>query len=81
LNIETQNDLDEIRVATNRLLNEQKVSAARVVIVERFNRPVRLLSFDYYGNSDRAVELIRLNQEINVSFFDGDIKVLTDDNG
>ena len=81
MNIETANALDELRVATNALLNEQKVSTARVVIVNRYTRPARLLSFDYYGISGRGQEIADLNQEINLSYLVGDIKVLTDDNG
>lgn len=80
MNIETANELDELRVATNALLNEQKISAARVVTVNRYTRPAALLSFDYYGVGDRGQEIAELNGEINLSYMSGDIKVLTDDN-
>lgn len=77
MNQESLNALDEIRVETQALLNEQKLSAARIVTKNRFTRPVRLLSFDYYGNSDQAQDLIDINDDINVSYFEGDIEVLT----
>ena len=77
MNQASRNALDEIRVATQQLLTEQKLSAARVVEKNRNIRPVRLLSFDYYGESDRAQELIDVNQNINVSYFEGDVGILT----
>ena len=78
MNQESLNALDEIRIATQELLNDQKLSAATVVTVNRNTRPVRLMSFDYYGNSEKAQELIDINDNINVSYFDGDIEVLTE---
>ena len=78
MNQESLNALDEIRIATQDLLNDQKLSAARVVTVNRNTRPVRLMSFDYYGDSGKAQELIDINDNINVSYFDGDIEVLTE---
>ncbi len=78
MNQDSLNALDAIRVATQDLLNEQKLSAARIVTVNRNTRPVRLISFDYYGNSDKAQDLIDINNDINVSYFEGDIQVLTE---
>jgi len=81
LNIETANALDVLRVATNDLLNEQKVTAARVVTIDIFDTPARILSFKLYGDSNRGKEISDLNEEINLSYLDGTVKVLTDDNG
>lgn len=78
MNQDSLNALDSLRVATQDLLNEQKLSAARIVTVNRNTRPVRLISFDYYGNSDKAQDLIDINNDINVSYFEGDIQVLTE---
>lgn len=78
MNQDSLNALDALRVATQDLLNEQKLSAARIVTVNRNTRPVRLISFDYYGNSDKAQDLIDINNDINVSYFEGDIQVLTE---
>lgn len=78
MNQESLNALDDLRVATNQLLNNQKLSASRVVTVRRNVRPVRLLSFDYYGDSEQAQDLIDINSDVNVSYFEGDIEVLTE---
>lgn len=72
------NSLDEIRVAAQSLLSDQKLSASRIVSVQRNIRPARLLSFDYYGNDDNAKNLIDINQNINASYFEGEIKVLAE---
>lgn len=78
MNQESLNALDELRVATNALLDQQKISASRVVTVNRFSRPVRLLSFDYYGNSTNTDDLIDINDDINISYYEGDVEVLTE---
>jgi len=81
LNIETSNALDDLRVQTNNLLNEQKITAARVVTIDINTQPARLLSFKLYNDSTRGAEIASLNQEINLSYMSGAVKVLTDDNG
>jgi len=75
---ESLNALDEVRVDTQALLDEEKLSAARIVTVRRNTRPVRLLSFDYYGDSEQAQDLIDINDDINISYFEGDVEVLTE---
>lgn len=77
MNQASLNALDEIRTATNQLLSEQKLSAASIVQVETVSRPVRLLSFDYYGESARAEELIGINGDVNTSYYEGEVGVLT----
>jgi len=78
MNQESLNALDEIRVETQALLDEQKLSAARIVTVNRNTRSVRLLAFDYYGDSEQAQDLIDINDDINISYFEGDVEVLTE---
>ena len=71
------NSLDDLRVTTQKLLDQQKLSAARLVSVRRNITTARLISFDYYGNSDKANEIIDINGDINVSYLEGDLEVLT----
>ena len=80
MNQETINALDILRDAAQNFLDDQKVSAARIVETEQNSRPARLISFDFYGTSERAQELIDINQDVNVSYFQGIVKVLTNDN-
>ena len=77
LSVESLNALDAIRVTTQAVLNDQKLSARQVDERRVNTRPVRLLSFDFYGTGDEVNRLIDLNQDINVSYYDGDIKILT----
>ena len=78
MSLDSLNALDEIRISTQILLGEQKLSAARVVTVNRHTRSASLLSFDYYGNSENAQSLIDINNNINVSYFEGDVGILTE---
>ena len=79
MNLETLNALDKMRVATDDFLANQKLSASRIVDTVQNPRPVRLLAFDFYGTSEDAQDLIDVNDDINVSYYSGDVKVLTDD--
>lgn len=81
MNLDTQNSLDTLRVATQDFLGQQKLSAARIVTVELNTQPVQLITYKYYGDTDRTRQLINLNQDVNVAYYEGPIKVLTDDNG
>lgn len=81
MNLDTQNSLDALRVTTQEFLDQQKVSAARIVTVELNTQPVQLIAYKYYGDTDRTRELINLNKDVNVPYYEGSIEVLTDDNG
>lgn len=72
------NNLDNLRITVQQFLNTQRLSASNIVTVRRNTRPARLLSFDYYGTSENATSIIDINNNINVSYFSGDIKVLTE---
>ena len=39
--------------------------------------PARVLAFGYYGGDSLGVDIIELNDDGNVSFYEGDIKVLS----
>lgn len=77
MSLEVLNSLDDIRVTTQAVLNDQKLSAKRVDQVEVNTRPVRLVSFDFFGDSALAEDLINLNKDINVSYYSGEVDILT----
>lgn len=77
LNTESILALDTIRTTTQDVFDDQKLSAKRVIEVRVNVTPARLLSFQYYGDSSRGEEIAKLNKEINVSYMEGNIKVLT----
>lgn len=77
LNIPSRMALDDIRATTQAFFDEQKITARRIITVTTNRTPVRLLSYQYYGDSTLGAEISKLNKDINVSYFDGDVEVLT----
>ena len=73
------NSLDLIRNNTNQFLSNEKLSTSRVVNIQTNEIPARLLAFNFYGSTELVNDVIDLNQDINVSFFSGQIDILTDD--
>lgn len=80
MNQTTLANLNALRVVAQEYLSTQKLSTSDIAVVRRDTRPVRLLSFDYYGTSSKAKDLIDINNRVDISYFNGNIKVLTDDN-
>ena len=78
LSLETLNSLDSIRVVTQAVLDDQKLSARRIDQAEVNTRPARLVTFDFYGSSDLAENIIELNKDINVSYYAGEVDILTE---
>jgi hypothetical protein len=78
LSQDTSNQLDKARNATQNILREQKLSAARIVTVETNTRPVSLIAFAYYGDPARAEDLIGINRNVNTPYYKGEIEVLTE---
>lgn len=77
LSLEVLNGLDEIRVVTQAVLNDQKLSARRVEKIEVNTQPISLIAYALYGESTLTEDLIALNKEINVSYYSGEIDILT----
>ena len=73
----TMSDLEELRVTSQTFFDEQKVSAKQIVAVQTPVLPARLVSYQYYGNSDLGANIANINNEINVSNLDGVIDIFT----
>lgn len=83
MNNEISNDLREplslLRTQANLFLDNQRLSAPQILDVSTFERPLRALAFDYYGedNGDTTQTLIDLNNVVDPSFIEGDIRVIS----
>jgi len=73
----TINDLEDLRTATQKFFDEQKLTARQVVTVKTQRLPARIIAFQYYGSSELGENIAKLNNTINVSDLEGDIEVLT----
>jgi len=69
--------LTDMRVVVQSFFDAQRISAKQVISVFTPETSARLLSFQYYGNSESADEIIALNAISEVSFVSGDVDILT----
>jgi len=69
--------LTDMRVVVQSFFDEQRVSAKQVISVSTPVTSARLLSFQYYGESESATDIIGLNKIVDVSFVEGDVDILT----
>ena len=69
--------LSNLRAIVNNFLEEQKLTAAQVTPIFTNVLPATVLSYQYYGTTDRADEIIALNNTADVSFIEGNINVLS----
>lgn len=77
LDVNSLSALGDLRATTQEFLNDQRLSVKRVVTVNVNKTPARILAYNFYGDSSLGKNLATLNKEINVSYVDGDIEILT----
>lgn len=73
---DTIQGLKNLRVEVSKFLEKESVNAFRVSTVHTNEIPMTLLAYQYYGNTEKTVQLIDLNMTNNPSFVQGDVKVL-----
>jgi len=69
--------LSDLRTNTQSLFDDIKLNVNQVVTVKAAKVPARVLAFTYYGNDNFGENIVNLNENDNVSFFEGDVKVLS----
>ena len=69
--------LTDMRIIVQDFFDDQRLSAKQVISVNTNVTSARLLSFQYYGESDSATDIIGLNGISDVSFVEGDVGILT----
>jgi prophage DNA circulation protein len=74
---ETKSALTDLRSEMQTFFDEQKVSSNQILSVETNLTSARLLSFQYYGNSDNGEQLIDLNNAEDVTFIEGPVQVVS----
>jgi len=69
--------ITDMRVVVQKFFDEQKTIAKQITSVNVYTTPARVLSFQYYGESKSADDIIGLNNISDVSFVDGEVEILT----
>jgi len=69
--------IQDLRDATQTLFDEIKLTTSRIIEIKTEEMPAPVLAFQYYGSLDLQQEIIELNPEQNVSFFAGNVSILS----
>ena len=69
--------LTDLRTITNKLLDDKRIEARKVVTINTRRMPMAVLAYRYYGNTDLTDTLLALNEIKGATFVQGDIKILT----
>lgn len=67
----------DMRVIVQQFFDEQKTTAKQITEIHTNTIPARVLSYQYYGESESANDIIGLNEITDVSFVQGDVEILT----
>lgn len=71
--------LSDIRSSVNNFFNIRRNELNEVFEVEINQQPLAVLTYSYYGSTEKFSDLIDLNRDLNVSFFSGKVKLFKDE--
>jgi len=71
--------ISELRVLSNKFLDEKRLTAKNIIDITTNTTPLRKLAFGFYGEDDQDVvnSLIELNDIADITFATGELKVLS----
>lgn len=72
------NELQVLRTQTQDFFDMQKLTVRQIINVKTNETTARLLSYQYYGNSQFGKDIIKLNSILDVSNISGNIDILTE---
>jgi prophage DNA circulation protein len=75
---DTKDAIEAMRIDVLDLLDEARVTASQVIEIETNTTSTRLLTFAYYGSDDDGQTITDLNEEPDVNFISGTVKVITE---
>jgi len=68
----------DMRSLVQEFFDEQKLTLKQIIEVNVYTTPARVLSYQYYGESKTADQIIELNNISDVSFVDGTVEIVTE---
>jgi prophage DNA circulation protein len=57
-------------------LSDEKIKARQTIAQSVYNTPASVVSFQYYGDSSKTEQIMESNKNINISYYNGDVKLL-----
>jgi prophage DNA circulation protein len=73
----TREALQDVRDQAETLIQARRLTINQVLAIEIKRMPAQVLAYSLYGDLDRAQELVDLNDDSDVSHYEGIVKVLT----
>jgi len=70
-------DLNDLRAQANATLADLRISARRTITINVKRTPLSVLAYKYYGSTDLVNTLQQLNNIEQISFVEGEIRILT----
>ncbi len=67
----------DMRVVVQQFFDEQKITLKQIIEVNVYTTPARVLSYQYYAESESADQILKLNNITDVSFVDGPVEIVT----
>lgn len=74
---EVKDAVTEMRIKILKALAEARINTPQLFTVTTKIKPARILAFEYYGNDDNGETIVNLNQINDVSFVEGQVKMVT----
>lgn len=71
-------ELQTLRTQTQDFFDKQKLTIRQIITVKTNETTARLLSYQYYGDSQLGKDIAKLNSILDVSNISGDIDILTE---
>lgn len=75
---QTLETIAQTRLEVQQFFEQQRLTANQVVSVNTVQLPARVIAYQYYGSSAQGVNIADLNEDINLSFLEGNIEVFTE---
>ena len=77
LNSTMKDSLTDIRTSMQEFFDQQKLTAQQVITVNTNRTSSSLLAFQYYGDSSKSLDILKLNNIVDPASIEGDIKIFT----
>lgn len=74
---DTVANIKNMRVQVREYLDQQRATAPRIATITTKEIPMTILAYQYYGSTDNTQELIDLNSELDPTFVEGSVRILT----
>lgn len=77
LNTDMKDSLTDVRTNMQGFFDQQKLTAQQIITVETNRTSSSLLAYQYYGDSSKSEDILKLNNIIDPASIEGSVKIFT----